>query len=135
MRLDEIARQYLGVPWQHQGRNPSFALDCIGLLVVCERERGYVVRDQSGYPRNPSGDLLESALREHYGPPVESLQPGDAVSMKFRGPVRHVGIIGAHPTGGLSLIHTDSHVGRVVEHRLDDRWRARIVNAYRRSPA
>lgn len=137
MRLDLIARRYFGVKWQHQGRNPAIALDCIGLLVVCERELGGVVRDQVGYPRNPHGDTLEAALREHYGSPIPKadMAPGDAVSMRFRGPVRHAGIIGEHRGGGLSLIHTDSHVGKVTEHAIDARWLGFIVNVYRRPSA
>jgi hypothetical protein len=41
--------------------------------------------------------------------------------------------VGAHPEGGLSLIHTDSYIGRVVEQRIDETILARIAAVYRRA--
>lgn len=131
MRLDEAARRYLGVPWKHQGRDRVRGLDCIGLCVVCAQDLGWTVRDQSGYPRDPHGNVLEGALREHFAR-VPDMRPGDVVSIRFAGPVRHVAIVGEYMYGGLSLIHSNSRVGKVVEHRLDDHWRNQIVNVYRR---
>lgn len=42
----------------------------------------------------------------------------------------HVGIIGEH-RGGLTLIHAHAPDKQVVEMRLDDVWRNRIVEVYR----
>ena len=136
MRLDEAARRYLGVPFQHQGRDPQRGIDCIGLVVLCERDCGGSPEDFTAYDRHPSARMLETALRAYYGPPVSGMCPGDLVAIRYaatkRGPVRHVAVVGEH-AHGLSLIHTDSNIGRVVEHRLDDGWRDCIAGVYRRA--
>jgi uncharacterized protein YijF (DUF1287 family) len=58
---------------------------------------------------------------------------GDVVWMRFEKEPQHLGIVGDYVHGGLSLIHAYNGAGvnRVVEHRLDDTWRARIVAAWR----
>ena len=39
MRLDQAARAYIGVPWQHHGRS-RHGLDCVGLLFLASRDIG-----------------------------------------------------------------------------------------------
>lgn len=128
MNAPDRARAYIGVPWVHQGRNPAVALDCIGLLACVFPE--YAHHDRTDYGRDPHAGILEAGLRAAFGDPVTDMQPGDVVAVRYAGPVRHVGIVGAHPFG-LSLIHTDSSLGRVTEHRIDDKWARRIALVFR----
>lgn len=128
------ARSLLGVPWAHQGRDPSIALDCIGLVVLAFEVPASL--DIVDYPRNPvhRANLLDDALEAYFGPPVDDVpRVGDVVTIGFSRRLlpRHVAIIGDGFEGGLSLIHTDSKVGRVVEHPIDSRWHRRICNVYR----
>jgi cell wall-associated NlpC family hydrolase len=46
--------------------------------------------------------------------------------MRFTGEPQHVGIY-----TGDTLIHAYESVGKVVEHRMDDKWLRRIVRVYR----
>ena len=133
MRLDQAARQFIGVPFAHQGRNPAVALDCIGLACCSFAVAGmtrYLAFDRVDYARTPHGGLLEAQLAAALGAPVDGLQPGDLAAFRMGGAVRHVGII-AEGNNGLNVIHTWSDIGRVVEHRLDDKWRRRIAYVYR----
>ena len=127
MRLDEAARQYLGIPWAHQGRNPEIAIDCIGLGILACRDCGIDVPDEVEYGRDPINGLLESSLRSLFGDPASDIRPGDIVAVRYGGNIRHVGIVGEHSAipGELTIIHTDSRIGRVVEHRIDEGWRGR----------
>lgn len=61
------------------------------------------------------------------------MQAGDIAAIAYAGAVRHVGIVGEHPDG-LSLIHTNTAVGRVTEARIDQKWSRRIVAIYRPEP-
>ena len=143
MTLAEAARRFLGVPFLHQGRDPVVGLDCIGLLAAAAREAGltrYLVHDRQDYGRDPHGGLLEARLRACFGEPVAGspvdlalLHEGDVLAMRFAGPVRHVGIVGVRDYEGpqLTVIHTDNGVGRVTEHRIDDKWRRRIALVFR----
>lgn len=130
MRQVERARALLGVPWEHQGRNINIAIDCIGLLVYAFEIDAPIPT----YSRDPVATQLEDAMRDHFGPPIplENMRPGDAVVVGFGKCLRHVGIVGDDIYGGLSLIHTDSIVKKVVEHPIDGKWQARIREAYRR---
>lgn len=86
------------------------------------------------YGRNPHQGLLEQRMAEVFGAPVSDMRPDDVVALKYAGPIRHVGVIGEFDYGEgpvLTLIHTDSHLGRVTEHRIDAKWRARIALVFR----
>lgn len=89
------------------------------------------------YGRDPHAGLLEQRMADVFGAPVADMRPGDVVAIKYAGPIRHVGLIGEAEVGGvryLTLIHTDSHLGRVTEHRIDDRWARRIALVFRPAP-
>lgn len=130
--LVAAARRYMGARWKHQGRRPH-ALDCLGLVVLALRDIGHAPADRQGYGRTPYNSQLAATLRVHFGEPVADLQPGDIVTMTWAGEAHHVAIVTDHPEG-LGLIHCFSSAaggGRVVEHRLSDDYRSRIVEAFR----
>lgn len=124
----QIARSLLDVPWVHQGRDPRFGLDCIGLLIVA-----FDGHETTDYSREPHDGLLEAGLRRHFGEPLPAAEArvGDVALLRFGRMPRHVGIIADYIYGGLSLIHTDSMVGCVTEHPLDAKWQRRVVEVYR----
>lgn len=134
MNLDVAARAYLGALFLHQGRNPATGIDCIGLIVLAGRDCGHAFPefDRADYGRDPMNGVLEANLSAAFGAPLprSAMRPGDIVSMRELGAVRHVAVVGEHPDG-LSLIHTNSRVGRVTESRIDDKAMKRIVGVYR----
>lgn len=131
MRQVERARALLDVPWVHQGRDPAVGIDCVGLVLIA-----FEHDDPTVYGREPHGGLLESRLEAGFGPPAEGpMRVGDVALMAYgrseQGARRHVGIIADYAYGGLSIIHTDSVVGRVVEQPIDAKWMRRIKAVYR----
>lgn len=135
------------VPFVHLGRDFN-GMDCVGALVYAFQ---HPVDDIPAYSRDPYRGQLDAHLERVFGTPLQVatadrggncaqpvdatlLQEADIVSVQYRGPSRHVGIIANHPaiSGELSLIHTDLVVGKVVEHRLDDMWLRRIAKVYRK---
>ena len=133
MTVVDAARRYLGVPFLHQGRDPAVGIDCIGLGVLALRDCGITVEDHTDYGRDPHDGLLEARVTAALGAPIpqDTMQPGDLVAIDYVGATRHLAIVGDYLYGGLSLIHTDSMVGRVVEHRLDAKWERRIALVWR----
>lgn len=130
--LVAAARRYLGVPFRHRGRTAR-GLDCAGLVLRAYADLGVVMPDVRHYGREPHKDGLRAAVVRALGQPVEDApQVGDVLLMAFDRDPHHVGIVGDYLHGGLSLIHSYGDVGRVVEHRLDDGWRAKILEVYRR---
>ena len=132
------ARKYLGVPFLHQGRSKR-GLDCAGLPKLSYADLGTVLPDVRGYGREPFRGRLMQAIIDAFGEPFSTspdadLQPGDIAVFRFRDEPHHIAIVGDSPYGSLTLIHADSSPGcrKVVEHRLDDWWRERLVAAFRR---
>jgi len=127
------ARSFVGVRWRHQGRDRR-GLDCGGLLVACMREIGRDVYDPTGYGRLPYRNSLENTVRENMGDPVDAstLRYGDIAVFEWGNAApNHVGIIGDYVYGGLSLIHAFAPNGQVIETRLDDDMRAKLVEVFR----
>jgi hypothetical protein len=66
---------------------------------------------------------------------AEQLLIGDVVVIRFEIEPHHIGIIGCHPLGHLSLIHANGNEGqfsRVMEHGLATDTVNRITHVFRR---
>lgn len=121
------ARECIGTPFMHQGRILGRALDCAGVAVHAARSCGQDVSEPAAYGRMPNNAMLEWWLDQQ--PFLERVaQPaaGDLLLMRFTGEPQHLAVY-----TGENIIHAYQAVGRVVEHILDDKWRRRIVRAYR----
>ena len=135
MNAADVARQWIGTPYHHQARIPFKGVDCIGLLICAARVLGHVPPDFNitGYRRVPDGHSLMRHMREQFTEIEQSeMSPGDYVCIAFDRHPHHVGIIGAYPLGGLSLIHANSKTGRVEESRLVFDESMRFVAAFRK---
>lgn len=121
------ARACLGTPFRHQGRRAGRGLDCVGLAAHVGRRLGLVAYDHLAYGRVPP----KGALEQHLAAaglckiPVAGARPGDLYLIAFDRSPQHLAI-----KTDIGIIHAYLAVRRVVEHRLDDEWRARIAAAY-----
>lgn len=125
----EAARSHLGTPYRHQGRAAGAGLDCAGLFVAVCHDLGLQVIDENGYGRTPFRGLLEQCIdRQPFLRRVarNDMQAGDVLLMRFQSDPQHIAF-----HAGDTMIHAYSNVGRVVEHRIADVWRARVVHVYR----
>ena len=147
----EQARTWIGTKYHHQGRLKKTArdaggVDCIGLIlgVMAEfelksrlrdaagRRIPFTAFDRKGYSQQPQGQLLKILMDKYLVPiAVDAVAEGDMLLFRIVNNPQHVGFVSSYPSGGLGLIHCYAAVGRVVEHRLDDKWRNRVVGAYR----
>lgn len=131
--LVQAARRYLGVRFVHRGRLPH-KLDCVGLVWRAYKDCGVELEDFRLYGREVDLGRWIEAMERNLGQPVGfPLQAGDVVSLRTLLNPHHVAIVGDYPEAGeFSLIHASGEKGRVIEHRLSDRYRERIVSVYRR---
>lgn len=85
-----------------------------------------------GYGRQPDPAMLRRAVNR-YLDPASKPGLGDIYMMFFEEEPQHFAIISRE--NPIYIIHSlaSKHRGggRVVEHRLDDSWRSRIVSAHR----
>lgn len=135
------ARSWLGTRWQHQASTKGVACDCVGLVRGVAVATGAVQADWQalpgieqfyGYGRAPFGCAIERMCALYFEPIAPQLAgPGDLVLMQFSGEADHMGILGTYHGGGLSLIHSYAPRRCVIETRLDEGLRARIVSWHR----
>lgn len=129
-----IARETIGTPYQHQGRINGVALDCAGVPAYVGRRLGLAFTDRTQYGRQPVPAEMRAALDANLlRVQKDAMQPGDVAWIRFDSEPQHLAIVGDYPLGGCSLIHAYNGGGlmRVVEHRLDENWLARIVACWR----
>lgn len=126
------ARTCMGVRFRHQGRKPKTGLDCAGLPQWAMTQIGRPVWDLTAYGTEPHKDGLLGAMVRNMGEPVplESMQAGDVVLMRFRGAPRHVGIVTQLADGRLGLLHVHAENKYVAEHGLAG-YHGEIVAVFR----
>lgn len=122
------ARSYLGVRWHHQGRSLA-GLDCIGLVIAVAHDLGLSDYDINGYARIPDGRTLRATMAQQMDVLKREPLPGDVLLFAFQRNPLHTAIVTDAPSG-LGMIHAFANKRMVVEHRLDDVWRSRIVCAF-----
>lgn len=124
------ARACLGTKFRHQGRIPGVGLDCAGLAVVAMRENGVQVRDLINYGKTPHDGLLKSVLDMQpglYEIPALDASYGDVLLIRFGKEPTHIAIC----SGEDMIIHAYEPSGFVVEHRIQDEMKSKVVAAYR----
>jgi cell wall-associated NlpC family hydrolase len=137
-RIVAEARTWIGTRFAHQGRLKNVGVDCAGLIVCVCANVGITINDKIGYSMKPDGVSLKAQCDEQLTR-IDSadIVPGDVLLFRFENDPQHLAFVGGYPTGGLSIIHAYSLarrnklLGWVVESRLDDVWRKRMVSAYR----
>jgi cell wall-associated NlpC family hydrolase len=124
------ARRWIGVRWRHQGRTRE-GIDCVGLPVVCAAAVRGMQIPLPDYSATTSDETMLRGCQQYLEQiALADAQPGDIVVLGFQ-KQRHMAILGDYPGGGLSLIHAYLPNRKVVEMRLDDAWRGRILSVFR----
>jgi NlpC/P60 family putative phage cell wall peptidase len=128
------ARQWIGTPFQHQGRLRGVGVDCVGLVLCVMRDLGLGdwLEDFTNYPRQPVGDQVLLACRDRLQEiPFSVVRPGDVMVFRLPRSACHAAI--ATDNG---MIHAYSpqaphrQPGRVAEIGLTDQWKRRIVGCF-----
>lgn len=112
--IEDYARSWKDVEWQHMGRNRA-GVDCVGLLIVTATHFGIPhYGDEVNYRRTPEDGKLVKLLTSQMIIRRPPLKIGMAVVI--RDPIQpcHVGIIGER-YGELSLIHASVLKRKVYE--------------------
>lgn len=132
--LADAARKYIGVRFRHRGRDRK-GIDCAGLVWAAYNDLGVTLPDFRLYGREPHRDGLTTHVRNALGDPVDGLQDGDVLVIRFEREPHHVAVAGSHDYAGtmaLTMIHACGWNGRVLEQRLTPDVVSRITHVFRR---
>jgi len=127
------ARTFKGVPFKHQGRSRKYGVDCVGILVIMGKKYGIYEESSinTRYPQNPEVFKIKETLDEILIPiDKDKFREGDILLFKIPFHPQHVGIVTNYSKQSYGMVQAYQTVGKVVEHRLDQRWCDRIVQAY-----
>jgi cell wall-associated NlpC family hydrolase len=134
------ARRWIGTPFHHQARERDVGCDCGGLvggiavaLRLLPSDWWQRVFDPQfgGYSRQPSQDRLRGICLLFLDRIArDAAQPGDVVLIDFGLEPQHLGVLADYRHGGISIVHAMVRPPRVSEHRIDARWRGRVVDAF-----
>jgi cell wall-associated NlpC family hydrolase len=125
--LVQQARQYLGVPYYHCGRD-RHGLDCLGLLLRVAHDLGLTEWDETGYSEQVDTARMRRKIEEfcdYVGAGGTDPEPGDVLLFSIKGSPQHLGL--ATDQG---VIHAYQSAGRVTEHALDCTWKRRLVAVF-----
>lgn len=129
------AKSWLNTPWHHQGRFKGVGVDCIGLVIMVGVDLGLLdatlmeIEELHNYGRFPQAVRLIKYLDENFDRiPKTQGRPGDVGVFQFSpAGEKHMGILSEY--GIIHALNSPS-VMKVVEHRIDDRWRGYMVRVY-----
>jgi NlpC/P60 family putative phage cell wall peptidase len=129
-----VAQTWLGTRWQHQAWIKGVGTDCIGLVAGVALELGLPEAiawaadpTQHSYGRDPQpAALLTNVVRFLDPISLGTERPGDILLLRFSREPQHFAILSAPDR----IVHAYAQARKVVENRLDEAWRSRIVGAY-----
>lgn len=126
--LDAAAAKLVGAPFRHQGRDPRYGIDCLGVLVHAIGGDA-LEHDRSDYTTSPDASAVVAYLRERFdrvGGSIDDAPAGSILVFTFgsRRIPRHFAVRSA--TG---MIHAERGVG-VIDEPITDQWRDRFSEAY-----
>ena len=138
-KILKVAKTWLGTKFHYTGRvkinsNNKGGIDCIGLIIkvgeeinACFNGKNISYYDYLTYSRYPNQGEMKNFLDKYFLKISEKeIKVGDLVYMNFADNLEHIGIL-----SNIGIIHCYVDVGIVVEHRLDDYWKSKIVGYYR----
>jgi cell wall-associated NlpC family hydrolase len=137
-KIVAAAREYLGVPFRHQGRSRR-GLDCIGLIIMVAHELGLAPPDAdfTAYRTQPQPGAMAAALNRYCTrTPAAGVAPGhivllaEGVGGSYAAYPSHAGIIGTDSSGALTLIHSYVTARQVVEVPYTGMWVDKTVGIW-----
>jgi hypothetical protein len=140
-RIVEIAREYLGTRFHHQGREKGVGIDCVG-LPICVAER-LEIKDRHGVPilrtdhlsysPEPGSRLVHDICVRRLDQKAAgaALEDGDVLTMRVPTLPCHAAIVAFHGLDPYIIHAYSAGPEKCVEHILNEAWSRRIIGKFR----
>jgi cell wall-associated NlpC family hydrolase len=127
----DVARSWIGVKYQHQGRTRK-GVDCIGLILGVSSELGVQLIAPDNYAPSPASNLVLK-YADAQGVTIENkkLELGRIAVLWGidSNEAQHFAVVGEY-NGRQTMIHAFSRQGKVIEHSWDTFWLKRLMKVY-----
>jgi len=102
-------------------------MDCVGLIIYVAQALDIEIKAETNYRKIPKRQAITRAAQEFnfVEKPVSSMVPGDILLLTFGKYLEHAVFFSDR-----GIIHACEKYGKIVEHRLDPVWQARITRVY-----
>jgi NlpC/P60 family putative phage cell wall peptidase len=132
------ARRWVGTPYHHQAALIGVGCDCVGLIRGVGHSTGAMPLDPdgwrqfAGYGRLPNPRRMKEGMERFLVPAPGLPQIADIAWLQWRADLpMHLAILATDTRGGLTLIHSYSEAGCVVEHGMTPEWHNRVLSWWR----
>lgn len=115
--VEEVAREYMGVPWRHQGRT-MVGVDCVGVVLIVGWRLGFIPdgRDVPAYGRKAQPLKFLHEFHNNLDPiRVDEVHLGDVVIQRVNRVVSHCGLVCRGDRGLPIFLHAEAARGKVME--------------------
>ena len=123
-RVVAAALDWIGTPFQHQGRTPC-GIDCVGLIINVGRDLGATTFDVRGYGPQPDPRVIQAACAEHLRRSDSPDADGTILLFRWLRVPQHFGI---KVPGG--FVHVYQPDGQCRLTPFSAKWRARVFSQY-----
>ena len=134
-RADEIvakAKEFDGVRFKHQGRDPALGLDCAGLIIKVAHDLELFTFNTTDYPKRPNARDFRRHMLAAGFTPVAPYEHGDVLRLADpAGPPVHVAIYEVDERGKEWIIHAWAIARKVVRTELTPSIRKHVREAMR----
>lgn len=129
----EEARSWVATPYQHMGRVKGAGVDCSQHVIAVAVALGYVPADFNipVHAPRPHPRIFEELTRHLEQISQEEIEPGDILVLCFNLKKKTPAHMGFVTDIGFCHLHPSHEVARVVEQRMDEWVRERVVSAWR----
>lgn len=125
-RVVAAARNWLGTPFHHQGRLKGVGVDCAGVVVGVAKELDLSAFDITGYGHRPNSREMEQLCYSEMSCVVQSqMQPGNVLLLEVDNQPQHLAFV-----TDIGMLHSYAPLRCVVEHRIDEEWKSRILGVF-----
>ncbi|MFT5833464.1 MAG: cell wall-associated NlpC family hydrolase [Cognaticolwellia sp.] len=116
--LAKSSKKYIGVKYKYAGKDPK-GFDCSGFTSYVMKSEGVTISSSS-----------KAQAVQGKSVPINKVKPGDLIFFGKRGKVTHVAMVISNTSEGITVIHSTSSKGVMVQNiSISNYWKPKILFA------
>lgn len=126
-RIIKEAKEWVGTPWQHHVGVKQIGCDCVHFIKGIADNLGIQTPEYKNYRPRPVDNSLTCFFAD-FCKEEFSILPGYILIFAFNQYPSHVAIASDKPG---YMIHASQTIGKIIEQRIDDSYKKRLIKIYK----